>query len=554
MTYDLKSAKLPRLAGGTLKLFVQLIENRATRGLLTPNLLRQGGITLLRETRVDDPPTFTPHFDIPEAAPAPQLEVREARPKGFTFTTVADYADAYRRRAFTPDQVAERVLQAIGDSDARTPALRALIACSPDDVRAQARAATERLRAGKPLSIFDGVPVAVKDEVDMVPYPTTVGTRFLGRAPAREDSTVAARMRAAGALLIGKANMHEIGIGVTGLNPHHGTTRNPYNTNHHTGGSSSGSATAVAAGLCPVAIGADGGGSVRIPAALCGLVGLKPTYGRISSFGAAPLCWSVDHYGPIAVAARDAALMYAVMAGPDARDPGTLRQPPVTLEGFDDLDLRGLTMGVYRPWFEHATPAVVEGCRKLVQSFEAMGARVCEVEIPELQAAQVAHLVTIGSEMMAAMELEYPAHRADFGPDVRTNLALARAMHARDYIQAQRVRTRTIAHFSRALEQVNVIVTPTTGITAPPIPANSLPDGESDLTTLMEIMRFCPPLNLTGHPAISIPAGYDGNGLPIGLQVIGRPWQENVLLRLAHAAEQVVERREPQVYYKLLKA
>ena len=170
-----------------------------------------------------------------------------------------------------------------------------MIAVNRDDVMKQAREATQRIKAGKPLSIFDGVPVAVKDELDMVPYPTTVGTSFLGKSPAKEDATVVARMRAAGALLVGKTNMHEIGINVTGLNPHHGTTRNPYNTDHFTGGSSSGSATAVAAGLVPVAIGADGGGSIRIPASFCGVFGLKPTFGRVSEHGAAPLCWSVAH-------------------------------------------------------------------------------------------------------------------------------------------------------------------------------------------------------------------------------------------------------------------
>jgi Asp-tRNA(Asn)/Glu-tRNA(Gln) amidotransferase A subunit family amidase len=228
-----------------------------------------------------------------------------------------------------------------------------------------------------------------------VPYPTTVGTRFLGGSPAREDATVVARLRAAGALLVGKTNMHEIGIGVTGLNPHSGATRNPHDPSHFSGGSSGGSAAAVAAGLCPVALGADGGGSIRIPSAFCGQVGLSPTYARVSSFGSAPLAWTVDHYGPIAGSALDAALAYAVLAGPDPRDPCTLRQPPVTLDTFDDVDLRGLILGVYRPWFEHASPAMVEGCSKLLKDLEQMGAEVREIEIPELDAARIAHLVTI---------------------------------------------------------------------------------------------------------------------------------------------------------------
>jgi len=346
--------------------------------------------------------------------------------------------------------------------------------------------------------------------------------------------------------------MHEIGIGVTGLNPHHGTVRNPYHPGHHTGGSSSGPAAAVAAGLCPVAIGADGGGSIRIPAGFCGVVGLKPTYGRVSEFGAAPLTWSMAHLGPIAATARDAALAYAVLAGRDPKDSNSLRQPEIVLDGLDNLDLRGLTLGVYWPWFRHATPPVVEQCERLLHRLAESGAQIREVEIPELDLARIGHLVTITSEMATALDRYYAAHFGEFGLDVRANLALARSFTARDYVQAQRIRTRTIAHFARALEQVNAIVTPAAACTAPPIRPDALPEGESDLSLTMEIMRFAFPANFTGHPAISFPAGYDSHGLPVGFQVIGRPWEEHVLLRLAQVAEQVVERRAPRVYFKIL--
>jgi len=556
--YDLKSVKLPRLASIGLRVFANLLESPATRWLLIGKLLHDGGITDLRDLQIDEPPTFVPptfarasaSYSAPDLAPVLQSPRRVA--PGFSFATAQDYADAYRAGSVTPETIALGALDAIAASDAQDPPLRAFVAVKRDDVLAQARASAQRFRAGKPIGPLDGVPVAVKDEVDLAPYPTTVGTRFLGQTPAREDSTVAARLRAAGALLLGKTNMHEIGIGVTGLNPHHGCVRNPYNPRHYPGGSSSGSGAAVAAGLCPVAIGADGGGSIRLPAAFCGVVGLKPTFGRVSAFGAAPLAWSVDHYGPIAAAVRDAALAYAIIAGPDPKDPNTLHQPPVTLDGFGNLDLAGLTLGLYKAWFEHATPAMVGACEKMVKDLERMGARVREIEIPELEPARVAHLITITSEMCAALDRHYAAHRRDFGLDVRTNLALARSFTSRDYVQAQRVRTRVIANFNRALERVDVIVTPMTGLTAPAIPADALPHGESDLTTLTEIMRFAFAPNLTGHPAISFPAGYDSQGLPVEMQAIGRYWEEHVLLRLAHAAEQSVERRAPQVHFSLL--
>jgi Asp-tRNA(Asn)/Glu-tRNA(Gln) amidotransferase A subunit family amidase len=471
---------------------------------------------------------------------------------GFRFSTVQDYAKAYREGKITPEDVAHRVLEAIATSNATDPPLRAIIAMDREDVLRQAREATTRIKEGQALSVFDGVPVAVKDEVDMLPYPTTVGTAFLGKSPCKEDSTVVARMRAAGALLIGKANMHEIGIGVTGLNPHHGTPRNPYAPDHFTGGSSSGPGAAVAAGLCPAAIAADGGGSIRIPASFCGIVGIKPTFGRISEHGAAPLCWSVAHLGPLAATATDAALAYAVMAGPDPKDPNSLRQPAPTLADWDKLDLSGLKLGVYWPWFRHATADMVAACEAMLLKFESMGANLREVVIPDLEAGRVAHTLTIAGEMAQALDRTYAEHHREHGADVRINLALARAFTTMDYVQAQRVRTRLIANFAHALEQVDVILTPATALPAPLIPKAALPEGESDLSTLVEIMRFATPANLAGLPAISFPVGYNEAGLPLGMQAMGRAWQEATLLRLALAAERVVDRKSPQIHYRIL--
>jgi len=556
--YDLKSVKLPYLAGGMLRLFVRLVEG-PLRSLLIPALFKSGGLSWLREQQFDESPTMQPvNYRGTLAVEAQSVPEHEwpGSPSlhglGFRFSTVQDYAKAYREGKITPEDVAQRVMEAIATSNAAEPPLRAIIAMDREAVLKQAREATKRIKEGQALSVFDGVPVAVKDEVDMLPYPTTVGTAFLGKSPCKEDATVVARMRAAGALLIGKANMHEIGIGVTGLNPHHGTPRNPYAPDHFTGGSSSGPGAAVAAGLCPVAIGADGGGSIRIPASFCGIVGIKPTFGRVSEHGAAPLCWTVAHVGPLAATATDAALAYAVMAGPDPKDPNSLRQPAPTLADWDKLDLSGLTLGVYWPWFRHATADMVSACEAMLHKFESMGAELREVVIPDLEAARVAHTITILGEMAQALDRAYTEHHRQHGADVRVNLALARAITTMDYIQAQRVRTRLIANFARVLEQVDVILTPATGLPAPLIPKAALPEGESDLSTMIEIMRFATPANLTGLPAISFPVGYNEASLPLGMQAMGRAWQEATLLRLALAAERVVDRKPPEVYYRIL--
>ena len=307
--YDLRSLDLPKLTGTALRAFAAALDSPLTRPILIPTLLKQGGFDRFKAARLEEPPTFYPlvHAAVPAAAPLPPAELEPAlgsHVPGVVFRTVRDYARAYRDGTITPEEVARRVLDAIAASDAGERPLRAFIASDREDVLGQARAAAARIRAGRPLSLLDGVPVAVKDEVDQTPYPTTVGTTFLGRGPCAEDATSVARLRVAGALLIGKANMHEIGINPNGANAHYGPARNPYDPARDSGGSSSGPAVAVAAGLCPVSLGADGGGSIRIPASLCGMVGLKPTFGRISEHGAAPLDWSVAHLGPSAPRSR----------------------------------------------------------------------------------------------------------------------------------------------------------------------------------------------------------------------------------------------------------
>lgn len=555
--YDLKSVKLPYLAGGALKLFASLVEG-ALKGALIPTLFESAGVTWLRKQHFDEAPTYAPiHYTgqlQKEAAAVPEAEFPKSpsQGKGFIFTSIHEYANAYRAGTLTPEDVAKRVLEAIEQSDATSQPLRAFIAVNREDVLRQAKESTQRFKDGKPLSIFDGVPVAVKDEMDMTPYPTTVGTSFLGKTPAREDATVVARLRSAGALLIGKTNMHEIGINVTGLNPHHGTTRNPYNLAHFTGGSSSGSATAVAAGFVPVAIGADGGGSIRIPAGFCGLVGLKATYGRVSEFGAFPLDWTVAHIGPIAGSATDAALTYALIAGPDPKDDISLHQPLPSIKGWDDTNLKGLRIGIYREWFNHADKEVVAACEAMLKQLEAMGCKVNEIVIPNLEANRIAHTVTIVSEMVQGMSQTYDEHHKEHGLDVRINLALGRQFSANDYVKAQRIRTRMIAHFNKAFNDVDVILTPTTAIAAPEIKKVALPEGESDLSVTVEIMRFATAANLTGLPAITFPVGYTQKGLPIGMQAMGRAWDEVTLLRMAYAAEKVIEHKAPQVHFKVL--
>ncbi|MDR3573065.1 MAG: amidase [Anaerolineaceae bacterium] len=554
--YDLESIQLPKLNGMMLKLFSSALSNPITRAALIGPLLKNGGITKLRTLRPTEAPTLYPLAFQPDAnaqpIPAQALEayIDKAAHKG-PFCSITDYAQAYRSGKITPPAIAEKVLKSIQESDEHTPPLRAFIANDREDVLAQAKASAERIQSGHPLSILDGVPVAVKDEVDQLPYPTTAGTSFLGATPAGQDSTVVARLRAAGALLIGKANMHEIGINPNGSNVHYGMARNPYNLNCDTGGSSSGPAASVAAGLCPVAIGADGGGSIRIPSSLCGLVGLMSTFGRVSEFGAAPLCWSVGHLGPLGANVEDVALTYAAIAGPDPKDPNTLHQPQPTIAGWNNPDLSGMILGIYPSWFKHASPEVVSACEGLLDKLVQAGAKTKEIEIPELDSMRIAHVICILAEMAASMQ-NYREHLGEFGDSVKVTLTLGQVFTSQDYLIAQRIRTRAMHIFNQVLQEVDVIVTPATGMTAPQIPVSAVHAGWSDLSVDTEMMRYVFPGNLVGLPAITFPAGYDKAGLPIGMQVMGRPWDEKRLLQIAYAAEQVVDRKLSQLYYKIL--
>lgn len=553
MDYDLKSLNLPKLYGKMLSIFAGAVSNPITRPLFISSLLENGGIPKLRKIHFTEEPTYFPlvippehasgHMDMPQEAPTNSRTSRERMP----YHLIRDYAVAYREGRLTPLQVAEQVIRAIEKSDQTSPSMHAFSASYSADILKQAELSTERLKRGQPFSILDGVPVAIKDEIDLVPYPTTVGTKFLGNKSAVWDSYVVSRLRAAGAILVGKTNMHEIGISANGENVHHGRIANPYDLQRDPGGSSSGSGAAVAAGIVPVAMGADGGGSIRVPASLCGVVGLKPTFGRVSEAGAAPLCWSVAHLGPLGASVEDVAMVYQIIAGPDPAELLSQQQPPVTITGWNTPDLKGLRIGVFLDWLQHASREIVEMNEKMITEFEKDGAVVVNVTIPELDAMRVAHAVTILSEMATCMR-NYPEHWGDFAGNTRLSLVLGQVMTSHDYLQAQRMRTRAMQIFANVYRDVDVILTPATALTAPIVPLQALSEGWSDLGTDTEMMRFVFPGNLTGLPAIAFPVGYDTNGMPIGMQAMGRHWEENLLLRVAYNAELHLTRQLPPTY------
>ncbi|MDP2342989.1 MAG: amidase [Deltaproteobacteria bacterium] len=452
--------------------------------------------------------------------------------------TVAAFARAYRKHSASPVDVADAVLAGIAASESGAAPMRFFISVNADDVRAQAEASAQRHAQGRALSALDGVPVAVKDEIDQSGHRTTLGTRMSSMEPARSDCVAVARLRALGAVLVGKANMHELGAGPTGLNHAFGTCRNPWDPLRFPGGSSSGSAAAVAAGLVPLAVGCDGGGSIRIPASLCGVVGLKPTYGRVPQRGETPpIAYSVTNIGPIGRSVADVAAGYAALAGPDEIDGMSHGLPPVTLAGWDAPDLRGVTLGIVSEWWRDADVDVVKACERNIASLEARGARVRDVQLETLRDVTLGLMASIGVEVKGNAWMNDLEQRRVLAVDTRVALTFARHLGRSLYERGQRSRARVADAVRAVLQEVDLLVSPTTTVTAPLIP---LQQGIGDLRQTIALMRTTALANVTGQPAISYPVGFDRRGMPVGLQLVARPFEEALLLRVARIGEEAV--------------
>lgn len=469
--------------------------------------------------------------------------------------TIGDYTSRYTSGELTPVQVARAVLKAIKESEEGDYPLKLFIEKHDEMIMAQAKASAKRYAQGKPLGVLDGVPVAIKDEMDIIGHKVFAGTSFIGDETgiATTDSPPVARLRSAGAIILGTTNMHEIGAGVTGYNMHYGTVRNPYNPKHYTGGSSSGSAAAVASGIVPLAVGVDGGGSVRIPAGICGVVGIKPTFQRVP-----PLfqdCPSVCHTGPIAGTVRDAAIGYAVMSGGDDGFLPSFHQPAVDLHSFDHTSsLEGVKIGYFSDYTNSSSPDIVAAVEKTLDALKARGAELIETKLNYLTAIHMAHSTTISSEMAQSLD-KYYSRFDEISPEVQTVLTFSRNMLSMDYIAAQRVRAFALRQFQdEVLSKVDVFVTPTTGMTGPEIPLDAFEVGELNGKQLGDIFRFSVYGNLIGVPGVAVPIGYDAKGLPISIQFQGEHWNEDMILRLAHTTERIYaeKQKQPQVYFSIL--
>ena len=386
---------------------------------------------------------------------------------------------------------------------------------------------------GKPLF---GIPLAVKDLYNTKGIRTTSGARFFADHIPQEDAYVVQKIKQAGAQIIGKANTHEIALGVTNNNPHFGACRNPWDITRTPGGSSGGSAVAVATGMALAALGTDTGGSIRIPAALCGVVGFKPTYGRVSLRGILPLSWNLDHAGPIARKVEDAALMLQVMGGYDELDPSTVKTLPGDYSSHlrDTMKERKIALAV-GDYIEESDPEILEAVRKAAEILKEQGASIKEVNMDFLREAAVANALMTQADGAAFHRDRMKEHPDWFGADVRLRLETGAAFTSSEYILARRTQSEIRRKCELLFDEYDALLLPTT-----PIPAPVL-EGEDALERARQLTRFTAPFNLTGMPALSIPCGFTKDSLPIGLQIVSRAWNEAGVLRTGYAFQESTE-------------
>jgi aspartyl-tRNA(Asn)/glutamyl-tRNA(Gln) amidotransferase subunit A len=435
--------------------------------------------------------------------------------------TIAEAARSLRSRRVSSVELTK---QCLGHIAKLNPALNAFITVTADSALARARELDQELAQGLDRGPLHGIPIAHKDLMWTKGVRTTSGSKIFADFVPDRDAAVVEKLAAAGAVMVGKAGLHELAYGITSDNPHFGTIRNPRNPEHAPGGSSGGSAVAVATGMAFVATGTDTGGSIRVPASFCGVVGLKPTYGLVNRARVQPLGLSLDHVGPLARTVDD------VRVALDAMSNGARCKPA-------PASIREIRVGLPENfYFDTLDPDVKAAVHQSAHKAEELGARVLPVQVPDVEALNRAGLVILLSEAAAVHQAQHH-RRGDFGADVLALLDQGSLVPAADYVNAQRLRKQLLTEFHSLFRGIDCLLTPTTPITAPRIGQTAIAlDGVAHDTRMLTT-RFVRGFNVLGFPALSIPCGLSSEGLPIGLQLVARPFEDNLLLMLGEALE-----------------
>ena len=449
-----------------------------------------------------------------------------------TRLTISEASQLLAQRQVSAVELTMAHLEQIQKVDAE---LNCFITRTADTALEQARQADVELQQGARRSELHGIPLALKDLYETRGIRTTAGSKFFREHIPLQDATTVQKLNQSGAVLLGKLNMHEIALGVTNVNPHYGACHNPWALARSTGGSSGGSAAALAAGLCMGSLGTDTGGSIRIPASLCGVVGLKPTTGRVSLRGVIPLSWNLDHAGPLARRVRDAALLLQAIAGYDPSDPYSVDLPvPDYLAGLGD-GVRGWRVALATDDFftTKTDPQIGSGIEEAARIFTRLGAKVERVQAPQAYEAALANGLMTTSDAAAFHHERMAQQMEDFGEDIRLRLESGAAVTSTEYSQARHLQTTLRRRYVEFFEAYDILLTPATPVAAPIIVL-----GPDAIEHARLLTRFTSPFNLIGLPALSLPCGFTTGGLPFGLQIVSRMWEEAAVLQAAYAYEQ----------------
>ncbi|NWF92947.1 MAG: aspartyl/glutamyl-tRNA amidotransferase subunit A [Syntrophaceae bacterium] len=475
-----------------------------------------------------------------------RIERAPDRTEDLCYLSAAQLGRLIKKREISPVEVTEAHLSRI---KALEPKLNSFITLLPDQAMAAARKAEKEILRGRCLGPLHGIPFGLKDLFYVKGVRNTSGSKIFDHFVPDFDSTIALRLKEAGAILLGKLNLHPLAYGVTGENEEYGHMHNPWNPDLITGGSSGGSGSAVASGECTFAMGTDTGGSIRIPGALCGLVGLKPTYGRLSRYGITVLAWSQDHPGPMARTVEDCALILNAVAGYDPNDPVSVKLPVPDYTKALRSDARGLRVGVVKEYFELPIEPQVKECSwRAMEKLKELGATISEVSLPIYPYA-----TSIASVIQMVEATAYHARLIrENGPriysPVRLRLEAGIFISGTDYVQAERARTLFYARSHDLFKGVDLLAGPTLPVPAFPIGTSEVKIAERTVNIISLMTQYTRPFNLNGFPAITVPCGFSAENLPIGLQLVGRPFEEETVVRAAYAYEQAAKwysRRPP---------
>jgi Asp-tRNA(Asn)/Glu-tRNA(Gln) amidotransferase A subunit family amidase len=574
--YQMEGLVAPALSGMPLKIFsckykpqlsiVSLICYLDVLKFLPPlrrKLLNDNHMENIRElaAQIDDPPMYYPLYrpgleEIEESYALENItqsllssDITHPISAVTGYHSILDFAKVYRNQSQKPSEVVRRAIKAVREF--KTAGLHIFSSLIESDVIQQAIASDLRHEEGRPLSILDGVPIAFKDMMDLTNHPVCNGQHPTQCKLIFSDDPVVRRLREAGAIIFGITHMTEGGVTPLGFNAHYQGPFSPYSRNHYSGGSSSGSAVAVATGIVPVAIGFDGGGSIRIPASMSGIHGFGTTFGRIP-FNNRTVSTMIKA-GPMTNNAFDAGVVFEVISPPleghfySELYGKSSRFPAPHTHGFNDIkDLSDVRLGIYSDWFEDADPEVVSKCRQAVRSLEQRGAQVINISIPHLQIMSVSHGIKIITEFALGFDSIYHSDFDLLEPNTQITISLAKSLTALEVLSAERVRAWAF-HYVRSLfleHNLTAIVNPTIGVTPPVLTPEAMTAGENNTPLVIKLLKFIFIGNLLGMPGYSVPIGYSAPSssapaLPIGIHLLGNHWTEHKLLRLGNALDDI---------------